>query len=263
MNKAYDSYRENSIISSRPEELTLLLFNGLIKFILRAQLAVEKKDIEKAHNNIIKAQDIILEFQLTLNMDYDISHNLMLLYDYMYRRLVEANVRKDRDILEEVLGFARELRDTWATAMKIKKDLPPDSEEAEAILKSAETEWKAPEEAGKQGKAEKPLPPKQACEKPEGAPMKNAILARVEPDAGKTEETRQMSDPPSHDAEHGHTPEITGEAAAAFIKGREPGIGDVEPAKLIYASQYVAKYSQNAKTAKNVKESKLSIQERL
>jgi flagellar protein FliS len=58
-------------------------------------------------------------------MKYEISQSLALLYDYMYRRLIDANIKKDKDILEEVLGFAKELRDTWAQAMKLAKQHPP------------------------------------------------------------------------------------------------------------------------------------------
>ncbi|MCX8130718.1 MAG: flagellar export chaperone FliS [Clostridia bacterium] len=121
LNKAYDQYKENSVYTATPEELTLMLYNGLVKFILQAQAAVDEKDIAKANNGIIRAQDIIIEFQATLDMKYEISKNLALLYDYMHRRLIDANMKKDRAILEEVLGLAKELRDTWAQAMKIAK----------------------------------------------------------------------------------------------------------------------------------------------
>lgn len=121
ISKAYDQYMENSIYTATPEELTLMLYNGLIKFILQAQLAIDEKDLKKASDSMIRAQDIVLHFQSTLDMRFDISHNLLLLYDYMYRRLIDANLKKDKEILEEVLGFARELRDTWSQAMKLAK----------------------------------------------------------------------------------------------------------------------------------------------
>jgi len=117
----YDHYKENSVYTASPEELTLMLYNGLVKFIMKAQYAITKNDMEMAHDNIIKAQDIIQEFISTLDKSYEVSANLMLLYDYMYRRLIDANVQKSTEILDEVLGFARELRDTWEQAMKIAK----------------------------------------------------------------------------------------------------------------------------------------------
>jgi len=121
LNKAYNQYKENSIFTSNPEDLTLMLYNGLIKFIMKAQQALDEKALDKTNNCIIRAQDIIIEFQATLDKKYDIAKSLDLIYDYMYRRLVEANISKDRGILEEVLNMAKELRDTWAEAMKIAK----------------------------------------------------------------------------------------------------------------------------------------------
>ena len=121
LNKAYNQYKENSVYTSSPEELTLMLYNGLVKFIMQANTAIDNKDIEKANKSIMRAQDIILYFQTTLNMKYDVSKGLGLIYDYMYRRLMEANIKKDKEILNEILGFAKELRDTWSQAMKLAK----------------------------------------------------------------------------------------------------------------------------------------------
>lgn len=121
LNKAYKQYKENSIFTATPEELTLMLYNGLVKFIMQAQSAIDEKDMEKANNSMIRAQEIVQNFQATLDMKYEISENLDLLYDFMYRRLFEANLKKDKSMLEEVLGLARELRDTWQQAMKLAK----------------------------------------------------------------------------------------------------------------------------------------------
>lgn len=121
LNKGYSQYRENSVFTASPEDLTLMLYNGLIKFILQAQMGLDEKDFEKCGNSIVRAEDIVTEFQSTLNKKYPISESLDLLYDYMLRRLIEANIKKDREILEEVLGMAKELRDTWTRAMKLSK----------------------------------------------------------------------------------------------------------------------------------------------
>lgn len=128
LNNGYNQYKANSINTATPEELTLMLYNGLVKFIMQAQVAIDAKNIEKANGGIIKAQAILKEFQATLDMNYDVSEGLNSLYDYMYRRLVEANLKKDKEILEEVLGFAKELRDTWAQAMKLAKHPIPATE---------------------------------------------------------------------------------------------------------------------------------------
>jgi len=118
----YDQYKENSVYTAQPEELTLMLYNGLVKFIMKAQYAISKNDIQKTHENIIKAQDIVLEFMSTLDRKYEVSESLMLLYDYMNRRLIEANLHKNNEILNEVLGLSKQLRDTWEQAMKIAKN---------------------------------------------------------------------------------------------------------------------------------------------
>lgn len=118
---AYEQYKENSIYTASPEELTLMLYNGLVKFLMQAQMALNEKTIDKANNCIIKAENIISEFRCTLDMKYEIAHDLDTLYEYMNRRLVEANLKKDNSIIEEVLGYARELRNTWEQAMKTAK----------------------------------------------------------------------------------------------------------------------------------------------
>jgi len=115
----YQAYQENSINTARPEELTLMLYNGAIRFIKQAKYAIENKNIELANESLIKAQNIILELQSTLDMNYDIAKNLDALYDYLYNRLIEGNLKKDQAILDEVLSFVTELRDTWQQAMKL------------------------------------------------------------------------------------------------------------------------------------------------
>ena len=114
-------YKENSIYTMSPEELTLMLYNGLIKFLLKAQEALDEKRIEGANANLIRAQDIISEFIATLDMNYEVSGSLLMMYDYMKRRLTEANLKKDPEMVNEVMGYAKELRDTWQAAMKIAK----------------------------------------------------------------------------------------------------------------------------------------------
>lgn len=114
----YQKYQQQSVMTASQEELLLMLYNGCIRFIKLGMQAIEEKDIPGAHTNIVKAQDIILEFMSTLDMRYDVAKSLMPLYDYLYRRLVEANVGKDAEILKEVLGFVTELRDTWAEAAR-------------------------------------------------------------------------------------------------------------------------------------------------
>lgn len=110
-------YNNNKVMTASPAELTLMLYEGAIKFCNLAIMAIEKKDLEKSNLNIIKAQNIILELRSTLDMNYTLSNDLDRLYEYIYSKLIEANLKKDKDIIEESLDFIRELRNTWKEAM--------------------------------------------------------------------------------------------------------------------------------------------------
>ncbi len=117
----YDKYLENTISTASKEELTLMLYDGALKFCNQAIVALEGKDLAKASTLNMRVQNIIREFQLTLDMKYEISKNFSLLYDYIFRRLIDANITKDVTILQEVRGLLKELRDTWKEAMLLAK----------------------------------------------------------------------------------------------------------------------------------------------
>ena len=118
-NNPYAKIKENAINTSTPEELTLMLYDGAVRFANQAIIEIEKKDYMGANNAIQKTKNIIREFQLTLNMKYDISNELYAAYDYMHRRLTEANMKKDIEILNEILEYLKLFRDTWKEAMRI------------------------------------------------------------------------------------------------------------------------------------------------
>lgn len=113
------TYKNNTIQTASPIELTLMLYEGAIKFANVALMAIEKGDIQKAHDNIVKTENIIMEFRATLDQRYPVSEDFERVYDYIYRRLVEANMKKDKEILNEALGYIREMRDTWKEVMQI------------------------------------------------------------------------------------------------------------------------------------------------
>ncbi|HBR01949.1 MAG TPA: flagellar export chaperone FliS [Ruminiclostridium sp.] len=131
--QAYNQYKENFINTASPEELTLMLYNGLIKFIMRGIDCIDKQNVQETHNNIVKAQNIIAEFSNTLDMRYEISNSLGSIYEYIYSRLVDANISKDKKILEEVLELAKTLRDTWEQAVKITRKKIKSPEATSAI----------------------------------------------------------------------------------------------------------------------------------
>ncbi|MDP3487442.1 MAG: flagellar export chaperone FliS [Bacillota bacterium] len=117
----YAQYQQQSIMTASPGDLTLMLYNGCIKFIKQGQVAVEQMDIQGTHTAITRAQDIILEFMSTLDMQIDLSHDLMSLYEYINQRLTEANIRKDNQVLAECSGLVTELRDTWAEVVRLNR----------------------------------------------------------------------------------------------------------------------------------------------
>lgn len=119
--QGYAQYANNKIATASPAELTLMLYEGAIKFCNIAILSIEQKDIEKAYENIMKVERIIEEFRSTLNFKYPVAKDFDEVYKYVYARLVEANMTKDKAILEEVLEHLRTMRDTWKEVMHLAK----------------------------------------------------------------------------------------------------------------------------------------------
>ncbi len=114
-------YQQTQIQTASQEQILLMLYDGAIQFLNKAKKGMEDKDIESIHNNIIGAQKIISEFMNTLDMETggEVAKNLYGLYDYMYFKLVQANVKRDVAMVNEVLGYLKELRRTWDQAIKI------------------------------------------------------------------------------------------------------------------------------------------------
>jgi flagellar protein FliS len=121
VNNPYQSYQQNSVNTASPGDLTLMLYNGCLKFINLAKHGIDKNDIEMKNTNIQKAQKIVQEFMVTLNMDLEVSQNMMSLYDYMLRRLIEANIKNDKAILEEVETLVTDFRDTWKQVIQLNR----------------------------------------------------------------------------------------------------------------------------------------------
>lgn len=118
VNNAAEAYKRQQIMTATPEALTLMLYNGCLKFMNEGKEAIEQKQWEQANNVLQKAQNIISEFRITLNMDYEISKQLLPLYNYTYDRLVEGNIKSDPAMIQEAIDIIKELRDAWAQAMK-------------------------------------------------------------------------------------------------------------------------------------------------
>ena len=116
---ALNVYKQNSVTTASPGELTLMLYNGCLKFLGKAKTAINEKNIQEKNLNLQKAQAIIAELMSTLNMDIEISKQMLPLYEYINRRLIEANIKNNSAIIEEVEGLVTEFRDTWKEVIKI------------------------------------------------------------------------------------------------------------------------------------------------
>lgn len=122
MNNAFAQYNTNKILTASPAELTLMLYEGAIKFCNIAIVGIEQNNVQKAHDNIMKTQRIIQEFQITLDRKYEVAKDFDAVYNYLIMRLREANMEKDIVILEEVLRHLRTMRDTWKEVMQASKN---------------------------------------------------------------------------------------------------------------------------------------------
>lgn len=114
---AYAQYNNSKVLTASPAELTLMLYEGAIKFCNIAIMAIEKNDIEKSHINIVKVENIINYLQSTLDMKYPVAEDYDRIYTYLQQRLAQANIKKDPEILEEVCKHLRTVRDTWKEVM--------------------------------------------------------------------------------------------------------------------------------------------------
>lgn len=119
--RAINAYQKNAIMTASKAELTLMLYDGAIKFCNIALSGFEKKEYEKINTNLKKAQAIITEFRATLDCKYPVWENFERVYDYIYRCLIDANIHKDEEKLQEALKYIREMRDTWKEVMRLNK----------------------------------------------------------------------------------------------------------------------------------------------
>lgn len=117
----YQTYQQNSVMTASPQELTLMLYNGSLKFMKMAKRAMNDKNFEEKNTNIIKAQNIVQELRSTLNSEMSMSAGLEQMYEYMYNRLIEANMKNDVTALEDVEALMTDMRNTWKQAMALAK----------------------------------------------------------------------------------------------------------------------------------------------
>ena len=120
---AYSAYKNNSINYASKEQLLLMLLDGAVKFSKISRQAILDKDIQKSHDNIRKTQDIFYELMITLDVNQagEWGLQLMAIYEFIVRRLGEANIKKDAAVMDEVIPLIENVRDTWNEAYKLSK----------------------------------------------------------------------------------------------------------------------------------------------
>ncbi|MGN1385873.1 MAG: flagellar export chaperone FliS [Bacillus sp. (in: firmicutes)] len=121
VNNPYKAYQQNSVTTASPGELTLMLYNGCIKFIGKAKTAIEMNNISERNTNIQKSQNIIRELMVTLNMEIDVSKNMIILYEYVLDRLTYANMKNDMQALKDAEALVTEFRDTWKQVIQLNR----------------------------------------------------------------------------------------------------------------------------------------------
>ncbi|HEX7064435.1 MAG TPA: flagellar export chaperone FliS [Bacillales bacterium] len=121
MNQPYQAYQNQSVATASPGDLTLMLYEGCLKFIRLAKSGIADRNLEMKNTNLVKAQNIIRELMVTLDKNAEVADGMMQMYDYIHRRLIEANVNSDLRILKEIEEYVTEFRDTWKEVIQINR----------------------------------------------------------------------------------------------------------------------------------------------
>lgn len=122
VSNGYSAYKGNSILTASPLDLITMLYDGAIKFCNLAIKAIEEKNLEKVHNNIIRAEEIVEELQGSLDTSYEVAADFYKFYEYVYNILVEANLAKDKELLNIAVDMLRAMKATWKEAIHKSKN---------------------------------------------------------------------------------------------------------------------------------------------
>lgn len=117
MAKQLQTYQDNAVTTASGPKLTMMLYNGCMKFIKQAKSALENNDFENKNYYIQRAQDIVQEFMITLDQTVEISQQMLPMYEYIYHQLQQANIKNEVKYLDEALVYVTDFRDTWKEVM--------------------------------------------------------------------------------------------------------------------------------------------------
>ena len=119
MNQYVKQYQKSSIETASREQILIMLYDGAIQFLNKAKIAIENKEYEAIHNNLMGAQNIIQEFINSMDREIapQLAENLISLYEYFIRRLIQANMKRQIEPIDEVLKYLKSLKATWEQAI--------------------------------------------------------------------------------------------------------------------------------------------------
>ena len=109
----YNIYKQNSVNMASSQQLLLMLLDGAVKYTKIAKMAILNKDIQRAHKELVRVQDIFLELMITMDKNTKYMEDLYNLYDFIKNELAKANMKKDVKIIDEILPLIEEIRDMW------------------------------------------------------------------------------------------------------------------------------------------------------
>lgn len=118
---ANQAYQKNKFETASPGELTLMLYNGCLKFMKLSKEAISNNQIEVRNLNLTKAQNIIRELMVTLKTDGEVGQNMLKMYDYILHQLTQANINNDIKAIEEAEQYVTQFRDTWKEVILINR----------------------------------------------------------------------------------------------------------------------------------------------
>lgn len=119
---AVNVYKNNSVNYASKEQLLLMLVDGAVKFAKRAKEAINKKDIKNAHEYLTRTQDIFTELMISLDQNAgEWAGNMFRIYEFIKQELVQVNLTKNEDKLDELIPLIEDVQDTWHQAYKLSK----------------------------------------------------------------------------------------------------------------------------------------------
>jgi len=122
----YAQYQRTQTETAPPGELIVMLYNGALRFLTVAKMKLAVQDLEAASASLLRAQDIVLELMVSVDTSVgEVARNLFDLYQFMHRHLVQANVKKDVQLIEEVENLLREMAAAWEQAIRADKKITP------------------------------------------------------------------------------------------------------------------------------------------